>query len=207
MTKPTPGPMKKPRGSGFMAASMVLPLHEVLTERAGADAADALFRDAGMRFLPGPEEHVRERQVLEIHQAVRHKYGAPGMDMLKAAGERAADIVTEYRIPSSGKVMLRRMPWPLAAWMCMRSAGQRTWTFGGSARFHARTTSRFELIGNPAIRGVHAPKPICVFHQAMFQRLFQTLAHPRMVCRELSCEACGNSSCLFEIGLEQDEKI
>lgn len=199
MIQPTPGPVKKPRGKGFMSASMVLPLHEVLTERVGPEQCDALFGNAGMRFLPGPEEHVRERQVLDIHRAVRSEYGDLGMEMLREAGQRAADIVTEYRIPPSGKVMLRRMPWPLAAWMCMRSASQRTWTFGGSAQFHSRTTSRFELIGNPAIRGERASKPICVFHQAMFQRLFQTLAHPRMECVELGCEACGDDACLFEI--------
>ncbi|MDA7423800.1 bacteriochlorophyll 4-vinyl reductase [Thalassococcus lentus] len=185
-----------------MSANMVLPLHEVLGETVGGVARDALFQGAGMRYLPGPQDHVRERQVFEIHQSVRDLHSDQSEAILREAGRRAAAIVAEYRIPASAKTMLRRLPWPLATWMLVRSASQNAWTFGGSATFEAPKTSQLSLVGNPSIKDARSKKPLCVFHETLFQTLFRALVHPAMLCTETGCEACGEEACTFTLEMQ-----
>lgn len=58
MIAPTPGPLKQPRERSFMSANMILPIHEVLSKFIGPDSRDDLFRQAGFRFLPSPQDPV-----------------------------------------------------------------------------------------------------------------------------------------------------
>lgn len=205
MITPTPGPLRPPRSAGFMSANMVLPLYDVLGEYKGTRARDEIFSEAGIRYLPGPEDPVRERQVNLVHQGIRQRFPAQSKEIFSEAALIAADVVAEYRIPASGKTMLRKLPWPLATWMLVRSAHQHAWTFGGSGQFKANTTAKMDLIGNPSIRGAQSDKPLCHFHAALFQRLFRTLVHPRMICVEHKCEAAGDDCCRFELSLPPEE--
>lgn len=204
MITPTPGPLRPPRGTGFMSANTVLPLFEVLGNHHGASTRDRIFHEAGLRFLPGPEDPVRERQVCQIHQSVRRMFPTEAREILEEAGLLAADVVAQYRIPASGKMMLRRLPWPLATWMLMRSAQQHAWAFGGSARFATGAAAQMELTENPLVRGERAKAPICHFHRALFERLFRALVHPRMTCIEHSCEGAGGDACRFELRVPAD---
>lgn len=204
MITPTPGPLRPPRSAGFMSANLVLPLYDVLGDHSGPKTRDEIFGEAGLRYLPGPEDPVRERQVCAVHQGVRLHFPETSKEIFEEAAMIAADIVAEYRIPASGKAMLRKMPWPLSTWMLVRSAQQNAWTFGGSGLFKANTTAQVELRGNPSIKGASAEDPLCHFHRALFQRLFRTLVHPRMTCVEHSCEASGGDCCRFELSVPRE---
>jgi divinyl protochlorophyllide a 8-vinyl-reductase len=47
--------------------------------------------------------------------------------------------------------------------------------------------------------GERAAAPVCVWHEAVFRRLFRELVHPQAVVRETHCGACGERVCRFEI--------
>lgn len=201
MVAPTHGLLKMPKGKGFMSANMVLPLHDVLGRTFGPASRDRIYRNAGLRYLPGPEEPVRERQVQDVFLAVRNEFPEDSRAVFESAGKQAGTILAEYRIPKSAKTALQRMPWPIATWMLVQSARMNAWTFGGSAQMTALTTARFELLGNPTLRPTGEETPVCHFHRSLFQTLFQTLVHPRMICTEVQCEACHDPSCVFELSV------
>lgn len=207
MIPPTPGPLRPPRSAGFMSANMVLPLYEVLGQYVSQEERNRLYSDAGLRYLPGPEDPVREKQVSKLHQSIRLLYPELSKDIFEEAAVMAADIVAEYRIPVSGKMMLRRLPWPLATWMLVRSAQQNAWTFGGSGTFEAHTTAQVSLSHNPITRGETSSAPVCHFHRTLFERLFRLLVHPRMTCTEHQCEASGGSACKFELRVDPDKAM
>jgi len=182
-----------------MSANMVLPLHQVLSDFAGPEIAERIYREAGLRYLPEPEEPVREKLVAEVHGAIRRAYPEDWKSIMTEAGEAAADIVATYRIPESAKTMLRRLPWPVATWMLMRSALQNAWTFSGSAEVSAPKTSSLKIDGNPAIRTHDSSEMVCAFQRALLQSLFRSIIHPRLECVETACEACGHDHCGFEL--------
>lgn len=199
MIKPTVGLLRPPRRNDMMSANMVLSFYEVIAAFGGTNLRDELFAQAGLRHLPGPEEPVREKQVYVLHQLVRDTFGNQAPNVMRTAGEAAADVVARYRIPDRAKTLMARMPWPMATWLLMRSARQHAWTFGGSGQFQMITTSTFELTDNPAIRGTQADHPICDFHAALFGNLMRSIVHRNMSCMELSCSATGAGSCTFKL--------
>lgn len=182
-----------------MSANIILSLHAAVGEVLGAEKRDAVYSNLGLRHLPHPEEPVRERQVFQLFETIRGLPEEDATEILTKGGEIAAEVVAEYRIPASAKTMLRRLPWPLATWLMVRSAGQNAWTFGGSAVFDAPKTGVFELRQNPTIGSHNAHGPVCHFHRVLFETLFRLLVHPGMVCREIACEGCGGPACRFEV--------
>lgn len=201
MAAPVHGALRTPKRSGMMSPNMVLPVVAALEEAVGPEQALKALEEARLFRLPLPEEPVRERQVAVLHQAIRRCCSDKADAILAEAGRRAADVVISYRIPARSRFLLRRMPWPLATWLLARATRQFAWTFSGSGRFALETTSSFALFDNPVIRGEHADHPVCLFQAALFERLFQELVHPRLVCSEIACCATGADACRFTLGL------
>jgi divinyl protochlorophyllide a 8-vinyl-reductase len=56
-----------------------------------------------------------------------------------------------------------------------------------------------EGVGNPRCGAAQAPSPVCSWHAAVFQRLFEVLVSPRSRVVETACEAAGDGCCRFEI--------
>jgi divinyl protochlorophyllide a 8-vinyl-reductase len=205
MQPPRPGPLKTPGRPGYMSAAMVLPLHDVVAEVAGADQRDRLFRDAGLHRLPTPEDAIRQRVVLAVFQAIRHDLPELQREIFEIAGRRAGEHVLCYRIPSHAQKMMRRMPWPIALWMTLRGAQRKSWAYAGSAEVRILTQSMdFELVGNPTICRGSASEPICHFHQAVIQSMLQKLVHPGLRVRETSCEGAGHDACRFRLSMARD---
>ncbi len=201
MAAPVHGALRMPKRTGMMSPNMVLPVLAALEEAVGADKARHVMREARFPRLPEPEEPVRERQVAVLHQAIRRCCPDMAGAVFTEAGRRAADVVITYRIPARSRVLLRRMPWPVATWLLGRATRQFAWTFSGSGHFALETTSRFALFDNPVIRGEHADRPICLFQAALFERLFQELVHPRIICTETACCAEGAEACRFTLSV------
>ena len=91
-------------------------------------------------------------------------------------------------------------PW-LAAPLLARTIDRHAWTFAGSGRFRiaSKRPLVFELHDNPVVRGETAAEPICHWHAAVFQRLFNSLVDPDLTCRETACCATGSDCCRFEL--------
>ena len=57
----------------------------------------------------------------------------------------------------------------------------------------------FTLINNPLIANEHAEHPLCAWHTAVFQRLFEVLVSRRSHVAEMECEAEGDMACRFVV--------
>ena len=119
---------------------------------------------------------------------------------LAEAGRRTADYILANRIPGPAQALLKILPAGPAARILVRAIGANAWTFAGSSRFEAAVTGGqavFTLKGNPLCAGETAAEPVCVWHAAVFQRLFQVLVSRRTRVTETQCEARGDDLCRF----------
>ena len=147
-----------------------------------------------------PTTMVEEHRVARLHQTVRSV--APegeGMLLMAEAGRLTADYILAHRIPRPAQALLKILPARLAARVLVPAIGAHAWTFAGSGRFSGRAgpPTVFELTGNPLCAGERATEPVCAWHAAVFQRLFQVLVSPAARVAETSCEARGDSCCRF----------
>jgi divinyl protochlorophyllide a 8-vinyl-reductase len=180
----------------------VIQLLAALHAAGQAPLANALFSAAGAGawLIEPPGEMVDERKVARLHQAVRR--AAPNADaILREAGRRTADYLLANRIPWAVQVVLKLLPPRLAAIILVSAIRRNAWTFAGSGCFAARAGSPtiFEITHNPICAGETAAAPVCAWHAAVFERLFQALVSPRARVTETSCEAAGAEVCRFEV--------
>lgn len=201
MTAPTPGPLKQPRERSFMSANMILPIHEVLSKFIGPDSRDDLFRQAGLRFLPSPQDPVRERQVAQVHQTIRRELPDDWQHIMKDAGEKAGRVVLAYRMDPGARDLLRRLPWSLATWMLVRTTTQNAWTFSGSGNFRVVKTSTLEICNNPVTRAESSDAPVCLFQQTVLETVFSHAIDTRLRFVETKCCAAGADACRFELAM------
>jgi divinyl protochlorophyllide a 8-vinyl-reductase len=170
-----------------------------------SDAAPAIFRDAGVGdwLAVPPVAMVDERRVARLHQCVRATLPPlQAAGVMAAAGRMTADYLLANRIPRLAHATFRILPAPLAARLLVSAIRRNAWTFAGSGHLHARAgvPTVFELTGNPLCAGETAPAPVCTWHAAVFQRLFEVLVDPSTEAIETHCGAMGHDHCRFLIG-------
>jgi divinyl protochlorophyllide a 8-vinyl-reductase len=177
---------------------------ESLRAGAGEAVAVSVFTRAGLLgHLSQPPQHmVDEADVLSLHMALRAALGAEAADAVAGdAGRRTGDYLLAHRIPRFAQVILKLLPASLAARALLTAVGKHSWTFAGSGTFSVDMGPPLVLSirNNPLCRGVVTPQPSCTFYAATFERLFQALVHPHTKVREVSCEACGDDCCRFDV--------
>jgi divinyl protochlorophyllide a 8-vinyl-reductase len=165
-------------------------------------AASEIFSEAAATgwLLQPPTAMVDERPVAAIHQTVRRLLPQQqAAAVLEDAGRRTGDYILAHRIPKLAQVVLKIMPAPIAARMLTKAITAHAWTFAGSGQFSARVgkTVTFEIAANPLCAGEHADHHVCVWHAAVFQRLFQVLVSPYTRVTETDCGAHGADCCRF----------
>jgi divinyl protochlorophyllide a 8-vinyl-reductase len=202
MTAPTAGLLRAPRRKGMMGSQTVLPLVAAIERRLGQDAATRLLDEARFTQLPEPGEPVRERQVAVLHQSLRREYPDLAEAIQREAARDAVDWLMQNRIPARARLLLSGMPWGMAVWMLGRNAAQNSWTFSGSGKFSLLSTSEFQMIDNPLIRGERSNGPVCVWHEELLQHTFRRMAHSRLSCVETSCMATGADACRFRLSMD-----
>jgi divinyl protochlorophyllide a 8-vinyl-reductase len=144
-----------------------------------------------------PAGMLPEAAVAEFHGALRRLLPGAEADVVAAeAGRRTGDYVLAHRIPRPVRMTLRLLPPPLASRLLLDAIEAHAWTFAGSGRLTCRPglPAVVEIAGNPL-----AGPAGCVWHTAVFERLFQRLVHERAGVRETSCCGRGEASCRFEI--------
>ena len=194
-------------GSAAVAARIgpnaVLQLVESLAARDLADLTGPLFRHAGVAdwLEAPPRAMVDERRVARLHREVRTVLPTGEANAtLAEAGRRTADYILANRIPAPARALLKTLPAGPAAGMLVAAIRANAWTFAGSSRFEATAKGSqavFILRGNPLCAGEIAAEPVCVWHAAVFQRLFQVLVSRRASVVETHCEARGDDRCRF----------
>jgi divinyl protochlorophyllide a 8-vinyl-reductase len=198
--------MPAPRSAGAAGAggarigpNSVLQLVPVLDARLGPLARQRLLASAGLEELPADDDLMPEGPAAFLHQELRRQYPAKAGELAWEAGERTADYILAHRIPTIARRVIRKMPAWLAAPILASAIEKHAWTFAGSGTF--RVVSRqplvLEIADNPVVRGEHADRPLCDWHAAVFQRLFNVLVDQHMKCVETQCCATGAESCRF----------
>ncbi|HEY0331715.1 MAG TPA: bacteriochlorophyll 4-vinyl reductase [Rhodopseudomonas sp.] len=182
----------------------VIQLIQALTAAGLDDPARQIFAAAGASewLARPPGEMVDERPVAAIHQAVRRLLPAgQAAAVLTDAGLRTGDYILANRIPKFAQTILKLLPAPLAARMLVKAIAAHSWTFAGSGGFSGEVGRNvvLEIADNPICAGEHADTPVCVWHAAVFQRLFQVLVSPRARAVEIACGAHGDGCCRFVV--------
>ncbi|MCO8145286.1 bacteriochlorophyll 4-vinyl reductase [Rhodovulum tesquicola] len=188
-------------GSGRIGPNAVLQLLPVLETAGGAALRDEMLEAAGLDAPPSDTGLMDEGPAAAMHHALRRRLPGRAPDLLREAGARTGDYILAHRIPPLAQKVLKALPLALAAPVLAKAIAKHSWTFAGSGAFRVVSTRPlvFELTDNPLIRGEHAPHPICGWHEAVFDRLFQTLVDKRLRTRETACAATGAPLCRFEI--------
>jgi divinyl protochlorophyllide a 8-vinyl-reductase len=191
--------------AGVIGPNAVTQLTQALRDLAGETALRRVFDIAGAAgwLTAPPQEMVPERAVAALHRQLRRELPpAEAARVAARAGRLTADYILANRIPPLMRRLLPGLPAPLAGRVLLTAIGRHAWTFAGSGRFAARPgcPSVIAIAGNPFIAGEIASAPLCHWHAAVFERLFQALVHPRAAALETACGATGAPACRFEVG-------
>ena len=166
--------------------------------------ADHVFKSAGVaEWLDNaPVSMVNQERVARLHRTVRALLPQDQATRLMTdAGRLTADYLLTYRIPRVVQVLLKTVPARLSAHLLVPAIQSHAWTFAGSGQFCGRAgpPTVFTLSANPLCAGERSTTPVCIWHAAVFQRLFQILVSPRAQVTETDCEARGDDCCRFVV--------
>ena len=203
MSATTQGPtLSRPR-KGFLGPQSVTQILDALERLCGTSARDTLQREARLFRVPKWDEPVREEKVARLHQTLRRLFPDKAQSVERDAGRATTDYILDTRVSEHGQRLLSMTRKPVAVWMLTRAAHQHGWAFHGSGRFRVNRPLEYEVIANPVCKGERSDHPVCHYHAAAFERLYQRLVDPRMTCREVACTAMGDPSCRFRIGIPE----
>lgn len=170
-TKEPPGPVHELVGR--IGPNAVLQLEAALREGLGQDALERVFGHARQLQLleHRPEHMVNQQVVIALYSALFTELPKHAPAIAADAGRRTADYIYANRIPALVRRLLGALPNWLASGLLLQAISKNAWTFAGSGHVRVKTGHRhlIEIIDNPLIM------PGCVWHTAVFQRLFERL--------------------------------
>ena len=187
------------RIAGRIGPNAILQLAPVLENAFGRGGLSAILAEAGIAALPDGTRMIPEEEAARLHESVRRRAPARAPALLREAGERTADYILAHRIPRAAQTLLKALPTPLAARVLSRAIAGHAWTFAGSGQFRAVTPWEFALSRNPLIAGARSEVPLCVWHAAVFERLYRALVGRDIKCVETACVAHGAACCVFRL--------
>lgn len=193
--------MSRPRsGEALVGPNAVTQLAPVLERRLGAEAAAALFAQAGLahHWVAPPQAMVPEAEAAALHRVLWS--ALPSLEAQAAAfeaGWATGGYLLTHRIPKFVQGLLRLSSPRLAAFLLLRAIAAHAWTFVGSGRLSARAGAicLIEIAANPLAAAR------CAWHRGVFLRLFRALVSARSSVVETACCAAGAPACRFEISL------
>lgn len=199
------GYLRKPQAEGFVVPLAVTDVQAAVRDLIGHSEAESVTLRAELFRAPATDEPVRQEKAARLHHAVALLFPARASEVLRAAGAASADTLMTRQLSDRARRMLSAAPWTVAAWLLGRWSAQHSWTFAGSGQFSVLSAMEFEIKANPLAKGwTGAEAPVCDWQEALFERLFQRLVDPRLICREMQCEAVGAPSCQFAFALRDD---
>ena len=168
-----------------------------------------IFATAGLSAYldQPPTAMVEETAVARLHQTVRAVLPESlATQVMHDAGRRTGEYVLARRIPAPVRLILPQLPVWLARKLLLKAIRGNAWTFAGSGQFSARDGDPciIEIAANPVVLGEVATSPICHWHSAVFETLFQRLVDTHFVAREVACCASGSEVCRFVVHTRAD---
>ena len=186
--------------TGKIGPNAILQLIDVL-ERRGMGSLCAEVLQAAMVARPAPDAPMLpERDCAAVHLALRRLEPDRALSLLRLSGLATGDYILSHRIPRVAQTVLNLLPGRVAAPILSKAIAAHSWTFAGTGRFSiaSRFPLVFELERNPLVAGLQAKTPQCIWHEAVFERLFSKLVWPDITVQETACCACGDAACRFE---------
>lgn len=181
----------------LIGPNAILQTVAILDRYEGRGARDRVMARAAVP-MPDGAAMIPEGQAAAMHRAVHRELPDRSEGLLRLAGLATGDYILRHRIPRLAQMLIRAMPAPLAARVLAKAIERHAWTFVGSGAFRV-TRGRplvFEVLDNPLRDPDGHP---CVWHAAVFERLFQRLVWPACAVREVECIAAGGALCRFEV--------
>lgn len=186
--------------AGRIGPNAILQLIDVLERRGELGLLSAVLAEARVARPPRDAGMLPEGDCAAVHQALRRL--APSAEgVLEEAGLATGDYILAHRIPKLAQGVLRTLPGALAARVLTKAIARHSWTFAGTGEFRV-VGSRPLVVSvarNPLVAGWRASSPQCIWHVAVFRRLYGRLVWPSVTVREVSCCACGDPACRFTI--------
>lgn len=188
------------QAKGLIGPNAVSQLRPAAQEAGRECRAAALFAAAGETgwLRTPPTAMVPADRVARLHRLFRE---AGEQAVLAEAGRLTADYLLAARIPRGAQRVLRALPPRPASWLLTPAIAAHAWTFAGHVTARAGNPTVFEIAANPLCAGERAGDPVCVWHCAVFERLFRALVSRRAQVRETRCTTLGDPVCRFEIAL------
>jgi divinyl protochlorophyllide a 8-vinyl-reductase len=186
--------------AGRVGPNAILQLVDVLERRGEGELLSAVLAEARVSRPPRDAGMLPEADCAAVHQALRRL--APGAEaMLEEAGLATGDYILAHRIPKLAQGLLRVLPGGVAASVLTKAIARHSWTFAGTGEFRVEALRPLvvSVARNPLVAGWWAEVPQCIWHVAVFRRLYGRLVWPEVEVRELACCACGDAACRFEI--------
>lgn len=186
--------------AGRIGPNAILQLVDVLERRGESDLCRSVLAEAGVTRPPRDAGMLPEADCAAVHQALRRL--SPGAEgLLEEAGLATGDYILGHRIPKLAQGVLRVLPGFLAAPVLTKAIALHSWTFAGTGVFRVEGSQPLivSVARNPLVVGWRAERPQCIWHAAVFRRLYGRLLWPGVQVREVACCACGDAACRFEI--------
>lgn len=185
-------------GVALIGPNAILQTLAVLDRYEGAATRDRIMARAGVPVPPPESGMIPETDAAAVHRAVHRELPERGEGLLRLAGQATGDYILRHRIPPLAQRLIRALPAPLGARLLSAAIARHAWTFAGSGGFRviAGRPLLFEVTDNPLRDPDGHP---CVWHAAVFERLFSRLVWPSVMVREVECQAQGGAVCRFEL--------
>ena len=188
------------QAAGRIGPNAILQLLAVLEARGQSALAADMLTMAGVARPPADASMLPQTDCAATHQALRRLVPDQADAILRAAGLATGDYILAHRIPRAAQGVLRVMPRRLAARVLAQAIAKHAWTFAGTGHFAVAGYRPlvFTIAANPL--AAHAADHLqCVWHAAVFQRLYSRLVWPGVQVRETRCCACGDAACQFDL--------
>lgn len=191
---------------GVIGPNAVIQLANALQAVAGPAIARQVFAEACHLDLLGhmPSEMIDERIPARLFVALwRVLPHETARQIAEDAGRRTARYILQNRIPSFARFVLRRLPSSVARRLLLGAINKNAWTFAGSGLCRTRpgNPALIEIMANP----MHMPD--CIWHQAVFGELFDSLVAGRIRVRHSQCCRTGAAACRFELSFSRSHGI
>ena len=189
----------KAQDAARIGPNAIIQLGETFAARGMMDLASKIYGRAGCLDLLGSPPHamIDETMVERLFLAVEEVLSLDmARDILTEAGRRTGDYILANRIPGIARHLLPLLPRRLAMRILLTAIGKHSWTFAGSGRFSqsAGMPTKVTIQHNPVAIALG-----CVWHEAVFTRLFSALLSSPAQVREVQCCGQGAAACTFRI--------
>ncbi|MFN3868721.1 MAG: bacteriochlorophyll 4-vinyl reductase [Hyphomicrobiaceae bacterium] len=182
---------------GRVGPNAILQTIAALDSFVSAHVTDDILAHAGIRRYRDrpPRDMVGEGEVAALFRAIVERLPRDrAQAVLRRSGSGTADYILAHRIPRVAQRVIKLLPKQVALRVLLQAIGRNAWTFAGSGH----VSTRLGLAPSLSIRGNAIAHPDCLWHVAVFERLFAALVSPAVTVEHPSCCSRGDRGCHFD---------